>query len=143
MRLKARIAVLLPDMTGTITDSHFVERDRMGRTLTFLARILRDGWAAEAKGIAIERETAVVVEPDGSASLMAGKPDSAACFLRTPGPPEACEPGTPLTFRHVSVYRIKGGGFDLRRWSGNRGTAYTVSAEAGALSSTQPGGPVY
>jgi hypothetical protein len=35
-------------------------------------------------------------------------------FLSTPGPPEVCEPGTALTYRNVTVYRIgPGDGFDL------------------------------
>jgi cyanophycinase len=32
--------LVLPFMAGLITDQHFVERDRMGRTLTFMARPL-------------------------------------------------------------------------------------------------------
>ena len=32
-------------------DSHFVTRDRMGRSLTFLARIVNNGWAAQPRGI--------------------------------------------------------------------------------------------
>lgn len=134
----------LSHMNGTITDSHFVERDRMGRTLAFLARILRDGWAGEARGIAIDTQTALAVEPSGETSLIAGKPTSAVYFLRTPGPPEICEPSTPLTFRNISVYRIAPGGtFDLQRWTGRRGAAYTLSVEAGAIQSSQPGGLVY
>ena len=32
-----------PDYTGVINDSHFVTRDRMGRTMAFVARALKDG----------------------------------------------------------------------------------------------------
>ena len=31
-------------LANTITDTHFAKRDRMGRLLVFLARILQDGW---------------------------------------------------------------------------------------------------
>ena len=34
-----------PILDGTITDSHFRERDRMGRTLAFMARLRQDGIA--------------------------------------------------------------------------------------------------
>ena len=33
----------MPYMDGTITDQHFVKRDRLGRSIGFLARI-RAGW---------------------------------------------------------------------------------------------------
>ncbi|HET7285860.1 MAG TPA: cyanophycinase, partial [Pyrinomonadaceae bacterium] len=44
-------------------DSHFVTRDRMGRSLTFLARIVNNGWAAQPRGIGIDEETALLVLP--------------------------------------------------------------------------------
>ena len=44
----------------------------------------------------------------------------------------------------MSVYRVKPGStFNLRTWTGTGGTAYTLNVEAGALSSTQPGGSIY
>ncbi len=38
----------LPRMGGLITDQHLQERDRMGRTVAFLARLVKDAWTAEA-----------------------------------------------------------------------------------------------
>jgi hypothetical protein len=58
--------------------------------------------------------------------------------MRTPGPPEVCRPKTPLTFRHVEVYRVgPDGAFDLAAWRGTGGLAYTLSAEAGVLASSR------
>jgi len=63
-------------------------------------------------------------------------------FLQTPGPPEVCQPATPLTYRNISVYRIgPGGRFDIPKWRGSGGIAYTLSAEAGVLVSSR--GEVY
>jgi cyanophycinase len=63
-------------------------------------------------------------------------------FLRTPGPPEVCQPKTPLTYRNVAVYRIgPGGKFDLDTWHGVGGIAYTLTAEAGVLTSSR--GEIY
>lgn len=63
-------------------------------------------------------------------------------FLRTPGPAELCAPGTPLTYRNVAVYRIgPGGKFDLDTWRGAGGISYTLSAEAGVLTSSR--GEIY
>jgi cyanophycinase-like exopeptidase len=135
----------LPRMGGLITDQHLQERDRMGRTVAFLARLVRDGWTSEAKAIAADRETALHVDPsDGSAEVFSTPthPTPFVYFLRTPGPPEVCEPGTPLTFRKVAVYRIgPGGRFDIPKWRGAGGIAYTLSAEAGVLTSSR--GEVY
>lgn len=134
----------LPNMAGKITDSHFVARDRMGRLVAFLGRIIQDGWAIEAKGIGIDEETALGVELNGDVTLFGLSATSAAYFLRTPGPPEVCQSKTPLTFIGMSVYRISGTAtFNLQTWQGSEGTAYTLSAEAGTLTSTQPGGSIY
>ena len=131
----------LPNMSDIITDSHFVARDRMGRLITFLARIMQDDWSTDAKGIGIDEKTALLVEPNGTVSLVGV---GAAYFLRTPGKPEVCESRTALTFRDVSVYRIDGSGtFNLSKWSGKGGTAYSLSAENGVLTSTQLGGAIY
>jgi cyanophycinase len=131
----------LPYLKGLITDSHFVERDRMGRFIAFLARLRQDGWAQVAKGIAIDRETAVLVETDGSASL-AGK--NAAYFLRAEQKPEVCSRNLPLSYGNISVYKISGAAtFNLPKWQGTSGIAYTLSAEKGALTSTQAKGQIY
>jgi cyanophycinase-like exopeptidase len=135
----------LPRLAGLITDQHLQERDRMGRTVAFLARLVKDGWTSEGRAIAADRETALHVDPsDGSAEVLSTPthPTPFVYFLRTPGPPEVCAPKTPLTFRNVSVYRIgPGGRFDIPRWSGTGGIAYTLSAEAGVLTSSR--GEVY
>src|SRR5262249_36128570 len=49
----------LPGLDGIITDQHLHERDRIGRTVALLARLVHDGWVKEARGIAADRETAV------------------------------------------------------------------------------------
>jgi len=131
----------LPLLKGVITDSHFVRRDRLGRTIAFLARMLQDGGLAKARAIAVDEKNAVLVERDGSASLVG---DGAAYFFETSVKPEDIRPRTPLTLRDVQVYRMRRGDrFDLRTWKGDGGTAYSISAVNGALSSTQPNGAIY
>ncbi len=135
----------LPKLGGIITDQHLQERDRMGRTVAFLARIVRDGWATQARAIAADRETALHVNPvDGTAEVLATPthPTPYVYFLRTNGPPEVCSPGSPLTYGNVSVYRIgPGGTFDLDSWTGTNGIAYTLAASAGVLTSSN--GSIY
>jgi cyanophycinase len=132
----------LPYLQETITDSHFVERDRMGRLVTFLARILQDGWAEQARGIGIDGMTALAVDGNGVATLHGV---GAVYFLRTTTHPEVCEKNTPLTFRDVEVHRLSGAGatFDLNLWSGTTDAKYSLSAVEGVLFSTQPDGVIY
>jgi len=131
-----------PHLENLITDSHFAKRDRMGRTLGFLARIVKDGWSSSAREVAIDEKSAVLVEADGKATVVGtGK---GAYFLRPTQAPEVCEKGVPLTFRNVSVYRVKTGGhFDLVSWTGDGGTAYSLSVVGGKIESTQVGNGIY
>jgi cyanophycinase-like exopeptidase len=133
----------IPTQAGIITDQHLIERDRMGRTVAFLARLVHDGWTAQGRAIAADRETAVHVDPEQGKAVVFATPDHPtpyAYFLRTPGPPEVCQPGVPLTFHGVEVYRIDPGGwFDLGNWTGHDGIAYTLTAEQGVLTSSRGG----
>jgi cyanophycinase-like exopeptidase len=135
----------LAKLGGLITDQHLIERDRMGRTMAFLARLVHDGWTTEGRAIAADRETALHVNPsDGTAEVLSTPTHTTpyVYFLRTPGPPEVCAPGTPLTYRNVAVYRIgPGGTFDLDTWTGTGGISYTLSAETGVLTSSR--GAIY
>ena len=135
----------LPWLDGIITDQHLQERDRIGRTVAFLARLVKDGWTSDGKAIAADRETALHVDPANGTSEVLSHGNHTTpfvYFLRTPGPPEVCEPKTPLTYRNISVYRVgPGGTFDLGSWSGQGGISYMLSAENGVLVSSR--GEIY
>ena len=135
----------LPHMRGLITDQHLIERDRLGRTLAFMARIVQDGWQPESRSIAIDRETAVLVDASGDATIVANPdhPTPYAYFIRG-GAPETCEPKTPLTYRNLAVFRAQPGSrFDIPSWSGHNGTSYSLDVVEGVITSTQPGGSIY
>jgi cyanophycinase len=131
-----------PHLENLLTDSHFAKRDRMGRTLGFLARIMKDGWSQSPREVAIDEKSAVLVEADGKARVVGtGK---GAYFLHPTQSPAVCEKGLPLTFRNVTVYRVPAGGhFDLTAWTGDGGTEYSLSVERGKIDSTQVGNGVY
>lgn len=132
----------IPHLGNLITDSHLAKRDRMGRTLVFLARIMKDGWSQSPREVAIDEKSAVLVEADGKAAVVGT--GRGAYFLRPTQGPEVCEKGVPLTFLNVSVYRVQAGGhFDLTSWTGDDGTAYSLSVERGKIESTQKGGEIY
>jgi cyanophycinase len=137
----ARDFVSIPTVAGLIGDPHFVTRDRMGRDLAFLCRINLNGWSAAPRGISIDEQTALLIDASGNATVVG---NSSVYFLEAPGAPQVCQSKTPLTYQNVGVYRIAAGGtFNLGSWSGAGGASYTVSANAGVLSSTQSDGAIY
>ena len=128
----------LPLMAGVITDAHLVARDRMGRLVTFLARLSADGWAGlpALRGIGVDEQTAVVV--DGDIATVMGNPDGLggitgrAYFLKPTVPPATVQAKAPLTFRNVQVEkRVAGGQYNLATWP--TVSPYFISVEAGVL----------
>jgi cyanophycinase-like exopeptidase len=113
----------------------------MGRLLTFLARIVEDGKAPEARAIAVDERTAALVETDGKVAI---EGEGTAYFLRITGKAEVCKSGVPLSLAKVAVYRVKAGdSFDLKKWTGRGGAAYELSVRDALVSSTQAGGAIY
>ena len=129
-------------LANTLTDTHFAKRDRMGRTLTFLARIMKDGWSPGPREVAVDEKSAVLVERNGKARVIgSGK---GAYFLSVRGGPEVCRENRPLTFRDIAVYRgATGATFNLQDWKGKGGAAYSLSVVEGKIQSAQKNGEVY
>jgi cyanophycinase len=119
-------------LKNILTDSHFAKRDRMGRSLGFLSRIVQDGWSAHPREIAVDEKSAVLVESDGSAKIVGtGK---GAYFLELTKSPERCSSGKPLTVDGVSVYRgQRNSTFNLSTWSGTGGQSYSLAVINGEL----------
>lgn len=118
------------NLQSTITDSHFVTRDRMGRTMAFVARQIKDGKAASALSIAVNEVTSVVVDKNGLATVIG---DGPAYFVLGDHAPEVCQSGVPLTYSNFKIWKVLSGGtFDLR----NRPTTgfYLRSVNNGVIS---------
>ncbi|BDC51064.1 hypothetical protein F183_A33800 [Bryobacterales bacterium F-183] len=117
----------IPNLRGLITDSHFMARKRMGRLLVFLARMP----VKNPRGLGIDEATAVLLEPDGKASVV-GK--GSAWFFRATRKPQVVEAGKPLEMSGVDVYQIDAkGAFDLKSWKGTGGVAQKAAAANGEL----------
>ena len=128
-------------LQGIIGDPHFVTRDRMGRDLAFLCRVAANGWSTAPRGVAVDEQTALLIDGAGHATVVG---NSTAYFLQAPGLPQVCAAKTPLTYDNIAVQRINSTGtFDFPTWHATGGVNYSVSANAGVLSSTQPGGSAY
>lgn len=96
----------------TLTDTHFVTRDRMGRLMAFLARQIQDGISATALGIGVDEVTSVVVDAQGVARVMGS---GSAYFVLADHIPEVCRSGTPLSYSNFKLWKVgPGGTFDLR-----------------------------
>lgn len=131
----------IPLLARTITDTHFVKRDRMGRLLVFLARIIKDGWATDVRAIAIEQDAAVLLDPDGHAKIIGSGP---AYFLQARKPPDVCRRKTPLSFGGVTVLRVSPGGtFNVKTWKGNAGDEYRIASVGGKLETSGSNHGIY
>jgi cyanophycinase len=131
----ARDFLSIPVLKGIITDSHFTQRERMGRSLAFLARIVQDGWAQEMHGIGIYETTAVLVDADGHGQVV-GK--NSAYFMSLDHRPEVCVDGKPLTPRHVKVFKLSAGDtFNLKTWAAGGGSSLVVNVVDGKMTTSE------
>ena len=133
-------------LKGIITDTHFAKRNRMGRLLVYLARLNEpDGKplpppGLSIRGIGVEQAAALLVEPDGSATVV-GKGD--AYFVDAGHAGGTVEKGKPLTFGDYALQKVAPGHtFNLKTWTGNA-TPYTLSVHAGVVHSSQPNNAIY
>jgi cyanophycinase len=132
----------VPQLAGIITDSHFAQRDRLGRTLGFLARLMQDGWSSAPRDIAVDAKSAVLVEADGKARVVGS--GRGAYFLRPTQVPETCQSNVPLTWREISAYHAsQGAHFDLISWTGEGGESYSLSVDKGVIHSSRADQQLY
>jgi cyanophycinase len=133
--------VAAPFMQNTITDTHYSQRDRQGRHITFLARMMKDWSLTNVRGIGADEQTAVCVDGAGMAKVY-GTND--AYFLQNSGTgPETCVAKKNLTWNRngqaVQAYKVRGsatgnGSINLSTWSGfSGGTAYYYYVNNGTL----------
>jgi cyanophycinase len=132
----------IPLLHDTITDSHFAKRDRLGRSLVFLARLMQDGWTNSPREIAVDERSAVLIDRDGKATIVgSGK---GAYFFKPTQPPQVCKKNVPLTFLAISAYKAPSGShFDLPSWKGKGVVGYTLNVKDGTVNSTQTGNALY
>ncbi|MFF5497635.1 hypothetical protein [Streptomyces aquilus] len=116
------------DYGAVINDSHFVTRDRMGRTMAFVARAVKDGLTpgGAAWGVGVEEGGSLFIDRNGQGTQY-GKD---AYVVLGDHQPEQAVDRKPLTYSGFEIWRLTPGAtFDFR----NRPTCgyYLRSVTAG------------
>jgi beta-aspartyl-peptidase (threonine type) len=73
--------VSLTLMRGIITDTHFAQRDRLGRLLAFVARVAKDHHTAAITGLGVDQDSALLVDASGDARLLSWHADGHAWIV--------------------------------------------------------------
>jgi cyanophycinase-like exopeptidase len=97
-----------PALADTITDTHFVVRDRFGRSVVFIARILHDGLlpgASAVYALGIDQASSVVVGPNGVATVF-NAPGGRGAYLLRGTPPDPLTHDGPILYT-VLVSHVK------------------------------------
>jgi cyanophycinase len=136
----------IPILKGTITDTHFARRDRMGRLLVFLARLNEPGGkpvplnSPRFRGIGVEERAAVLMEPDGKAHVVGY---GHAYFIDADRGSGLLQKGKPLTYGPFVVQKVApGADFYIKSWAGDA-ISYKLTVEAGKIHSTQTANEIY
>ncbi len=142
---------VLQYLDNLVTDSHFQQRDRMGRLITFMARIDQDPASDPfPRGIGINEQTALLVDEDGTArvvgnpiivsrKLSAADQQRAVYLLSATATSIMSVNASGLTYKDILVAKADvGDTFNLDTWFAGSGVStYHISAENGVLSSDQ------
>ena len=73
--------ITLPLLRGTVTDTHFAQRDRLGRLLAFVARLAKNHHSAAITGLGVDQDSALLVDANGDARLLSWHPDGHAWIV--------------------------------------------------------------
>lgn len=90
-------------LKNVITDTHFANRNRMGRLLVFLSRLQNSGICPSPIGLGIDEATALLIDANGQAQLV-GKGN--AYILKPAGLDINVRLKCPLDYKSVEVFKI-------------------------------------
>ncbi|TDP61272.1 cyanophycinase [Roseateles toxinivorans] len=114
----------LPLGFNLLAEPHFQDRDRMGRTLAFMARLRKDARSSLLYGVALDERTALFIDKDkigtfSRAPLVAGKAAGDGYILREDRRKTTMSQvaaGLPLIYRNVQRVKLAPGqSFDFAR----------------------------
>jgi cyanophycinase len=143
----------VPFLGGLVTDQHWRQRDRLGRTLAFMGRLVQDGMTGgqpRIRALCVDEDTSLMLDTELGVGTVSGEGSwQGAYMLENTAPPLRVQPGQTLSYVNTTVHRItslqKGAAFDFRNWRPLLGPSatWTVNAVDGVVSSAQghPYGP--
>lgn len=138
--------IALPFLQTVLTDTHFVERDRMGRMLTLMARVIHDQkllptpTGSPIRAVGVDAGTALLLNATTGLATIVGLGTAYVC---TPSQiATVILPGQPLSFSGLMCMRLDVSRLDTYDFAQFRGTGvvYEQSIIAGVLQSL-PYGP--
>jgi cyanophycinase-like exopeptidase len=131
----------IPHLENLITDTHFAKRDRQGRLIAFMARILQDGMSKDVRAIGVDEKSAALMESNGNIKVVGF--GQGAYFYHPKHLPRVCMAGKPLSFGRIAVEKVTTGEhFNLSTWKGE-GVEYSLNVADGVLTTTSAGGLPY
>jgi len=122
-------------LARVITDTHFADRDRFGRLLGFVARIVQDGWSPNPMGIGVDERTALVVDASGMGEVLGS---GSVYLMHANGMPQQCQPGLPLEYASLSYHRLQAGDTVSLPDGTTSVTEVKVSASGGVTAPADP-----
>ena len=124
---------------AALFDTHFAERDRMGRLTVFLARALQDGLHTAPVGLGLDERTALLVRMGGDGGAVGEVFGEGAVHVVVPSEvPERCEAGAPLEFSGLTTTALRAGGQVQLPSGATDGTAVPLSVQGGVVSPADP-----
>jgi cyanophycinase len=103
-----------PLLEDVITDTHFSKRSRLGRLITFVARLRTDAASANTFGIGVDERTALLIGADGVGHVADGSAGSVWLVLPQ-HPAKVLAKGKPLSLDGVRLVRLDhGSSLDLQ-----------------------------
>jgi cyanophycinase len=138
-------------LRGIITDTHFAQRDRMGRLVGFVSRIIKDNSLPTFRGYAANEKSAFDADENGIGQLATYKHNnmSACYFIQAfASPDDVIQPRTPLTLGNpITVFKLlEGNKFDIPNWRfvpGAEGIKYVLTVKNGILQAIGNNGNIY
>lgn len=123
----------IPTLDCLITDSHFAKRDRMGRLLVFLGRILSESNCPAVRGIGVDERAAITLDENGSAQVLG---EGSAFLIRLTGKPTLTK-GKPASIPAMAVTAVPSGTtFLWKAWASPKDESYRLSVAAGVVKSS-------
>jgi cyanophycinase-like exopeptidase len=118
----------LPLMNDIVTDTHFAQRDRMGRLFAFMARLRQDNRSARIIGLGIDENTSLFIDRNGRGIADGGN----AVYIveeRSDTQRTQVVSGQPLIYRNLQRTKLVAGQiFDFATYT-HTGTATVLSVD--------------